>query len=509
MFKKKKKFSPIVTCILLTFIVIILSGFLSLLKVQAEYSSVSRGTDLVNNVVEVNNLFSLSGLKHIFTTAVDSFVNFEPLPVLIIVLIGIGVLEKSGFLETFFTLLTKNTKKNTVTFILIFISLIFSLVGNIGFVIMLPLGALLFKYGRRNPQGGVIATYAALSFGTGINIFLTATDNALLKLTLEASKLIDVDYKVGTFFALFIMIVLLIIVAFAFTHVTEKRIMPKLPRIEYDTKELTITNRHLRGLIIGLGLGFIYTLIIVYMIIPGLPLSGALLDTRADKYIEMVFGPKSLFNQGFLFIVTMLFAIIGFGYGFVTKTIRHSKEVSESLAYSLDGVGNIMVLMFFMSLFINVYNESNIGQVITAFCSSVLGNMKLTGSFLVITTFIFVAITNIFCTDTITKWTMMSASVVPLFMNASISPEYAQLTYAAGDAVTNGITPLFLYFVIYVALLEKYNTKDEVVTLFGSTKIMVPYMVYIVLIFGLVLVGWYMLGLPIGIGSYPGVIYGT
>lgn len=509
MFKRKKKFSPIVTCILLTFIVIVLSGFLSLLKVQAEYSVVNRGNDLVNNVVEVNNLFSLSGIKHIFTTAVTSFTNFEPLPVLIIVLIGIGVLEKSGFLETCFTLLTKNTKKNTVTFILIFISLILSLVGNIGFVIMLPIGALLFKHGRRNPAGGVIATYASLAFGTGINIFLTATDNSLMKLTLSASKLIDNDYKIGTFFALFIMIVLLVVTAFVFTFITERRIMPKLPRIEYDTKETVITNRQLRGLIIGLALGFIYILIITYMIIPGLPLSGALLDTRADKYIDMVFGAKSLFNQGFLFIVTLLFAIIGFGYGFVAKTIRHSKEVSEALAFSLDNIGNVMVLMFFMSLFINVYNESNIGNVITAFFSTILGNVKLTGGFLVIITFIFVAVTNLFNPDTITKWTMMSASVVPLFMNASISPEFAQLTYVAGDTVTNGITPLFIYFVIYIALLEKYNDKDEVVTLFGGTKIMVPYMIYITLIFGLVLLGWYMIGLPIGIGSYPGVIYGA
>ncbi len=510
MFKRKKKISPIVTCILLTFVTILLSGFLSLLKVQAEYSTVSKSSnDLVNNVVEVNNLFSLSGIKHIFTTAVDSFINFEPLAVLIIVLIGIGVLEKSGFLEAFFTIITKNTKKNTVTFILIFISLILSLVGNIGFVIMLPLGALLFKYGRRNPHGGIIAAYASLAFGSTINVFLNATDNTLLDLTLKASKVVDENYKVGVFFSLFIMIVLLVITSFVFTRITEKRIMPKLPRIEYDTPELTITNKHLRGLIVGLGLGFIYTLIIIYQIIPNLPLSGALLDTRADKYIDMLFGAKSLFNQGFLFIVTILFIIIGFGYGFMTKTIRHTKEISESLAYSLDGIGNVIVLMFFMSLFINVYEESNIGSVITAFLSSLLGGIKITGSFLVIITMLIVGIANIFCTNSITKWTIMSGTIVPLFMNASISPEFSQIVYSAGDAMTDGITPLFLYFVIYIALLEKYNKKEEIVTLFGSAKIMIPYMIYITIIFGLVLVGWYMIGIPIGIGSYPGVVYGA
>ncbi len=510
MFKSKKKLSPIVTCILLTAIVIILSGFLSLLKVQAEYTTISKVTnELVNNVVEVKNLFSLSGFKHIFTTAVSGFINFEPLPLLIIVLIGIGVLEKSGFLEAFFTVLTKNTKKNTVTFILIFISLLFSLLGNIGFVVMLPLGALLFKYGRRNPQGGVIATFASLAFGSSINIFLTATDSTLLTYTLKAAHLIDANYKIGTFFALFIMIVMLIATAFIFTYITEKKIMPKLPRIEYEENEFVITNKHLRGLIVGLGLGFLYFLIIVYMIIPGLPLSGALLDTSASKYIDMVFGAKSLFNQGFVFIVTVFFAIIGFGYGFMAKTIRHTKEVSESLSYSLDGAGNILVLMFFSSLFINAYQESNIGEVITALSSTIIGSLNLTGTMLIIVTLLIITITNIFCTNTVIKWSILSASMVPLFMNASISPEFAQIVYSAGDAITNGITPLFIYFVIYIALLEKYNKNENIVTVFGSIRLVIPYSIYIALIWFVVIVGWYMIGLPIGISTFPGVIYGA
>ena len=206
MFKKKKKRSPIMTFILLTLITIILSGLLHLFKVQAEYVTVSKATNaLINNVIEVKNLFSTSGIKYIVTHAVSNFVGFTPLSILIIVLIGIGVLEKTGFLKTFFTLITKNSKKNTLTFLLVFVSLIFSLVGDIGFVIMLPLGALLFKYGRRNPFGGIIASFAALSFGSGINIFLNANDSALLTLTNNAAKVIDNNYTIGIFFSLFIL----------------------------------------------------------------------------------------------------------------------------------------------------------------------------------------------------------------------------------------------------------------------------------------------------------------
>lgn len=512
MFKKKKKLSPIMTFILLTVVTIILSGLLHLFKVQAEYVTVNKATNgLLNNVVEVKNLFSTSGIKYIVTHAVSNFVGFTPLSILIIVLIGIGVLEKTGFLKTFFTLITKNSKKNTLTFLLVFVSLIFSLVGDIGFVIMLPIGALLFKYGRRNPFGGIIASFAALSFGSGINIFLNANDSSLLTLTLNAAKVIDNSYTIGIFFSLFIMIVLLVITSFVFTWITEKKIMPRLPRIDHEEdEEVVITNKELRGLIIGIAAGIVYVLLITYQIIPGLPLSGALLDHGADKYIDMLFGAKSLFNQGFIFIVTLLFAIIGFGYGFMTKTLKSSKDVVDSLGYSLDGIGNILVLLFFASLFISVFSESGIGEVITAGISGIVGNIKFTGIGLILVVILFITFANLVCPSSVTKWNILSGSVVPLMMNASISPELAQIVYSSADMITQGITPIFSFFVIYIAFLEKYNSeKDEMVTVGKGISYMLPYSLYIAIILCLVIVGWYMIGLPIGIGSYPGVMYGA
>jgi len=509
MFKRRKKLSPVMTFIILTLITIIVSGFLNLINVQGEYVTVSKATnDFVNNVVEVKNLFSLSGIKYIFTHAVKNFVEFAPLSTLIIVLIGIGILEKTGFMKTFFTILTKNSKKYTLTYILIFICLLFSLLGDIGFVIMLPLGALLFKYGRRNPFGGIIASFAGLSFGTGINIFLSANDSSLLSLTLNASRVLDTSYSVGVFYSLFIMVVLILITAFVFTHITEKIIMPKLPRYENNEEELVITNKELRGIIIGFGAGIIYALIIIYMIIPGLPLSGALLDTHADKYIDMLFGANSLFNQGFIFIVTVFFAIVGFGYGLMTKTIKTTKDVTECLSYSLDGAGNILVLLFFASLFISVFKESNIGLVITASMAGIISGIKFTGIGLILIVIICIALANVFCPDPISKWAILSATVVPLLMNASISPEFSQIIFTVGDSITNGITPVFIYFVIYISFLEKYN-KGEMITMFGSIKYMIPYCTYTAIIMILVVVGWYMIGVPIGIGSYPGVMYGA
>ena len=339
-------------------------------------------------------------------------------------------------------------------------------------------------------------------------MFLSANDSSLLTLTINAAKVIDPKYSVGVFFSLFIMIVILITTSIIFTNITEKRIMPRLNRYESDEEEFKITNKELRGLIVGLGLGLLYLLLIVYMIIPNLPLSGALLDQSGARYIDMLFGANSLFNKGFIFIVTLLFAIIGLGYGFMTKAIRNNKDIAESLGYSLDGIGSVIVLIFFASLFINVYEASNIGEVLTAFCANIIGGLKFTGLGLIIIVLLIIMIINLLCPSSLVKWSILSATVVPLFMNASISPEFSQIVFTASDSITNGLTPLFAYFVIYLAFMEKYN-KNDMVTLFGSIKHMIPYSLAIFAIFIVIIVAWYLTGLPIGIGSFPGVVYGA
>ena len=168
----------------------------------------------------------------------------------------------------------------------------------------------------------------------------------------------------------------------------------------------------------------------------------------------------------------------------------------------------ILVLIFFASLFINVFEQSNIGQVITAFASNIIGGLQFTGIGLIIITILVVALANILCPSPLVKWSILSATVVPLLMNASISPEFGQVVFSAADSMTNGLTPLFTYFIVYIAFLDKYN-KNDMATIVGGLKYMVPYSIYSTIAWIVVIIAWYMIGLPIGIGSLPGVIYGA
>ena len=507
--KKKIILSPMFLFIVLTIATIIISGILSFFNAQAEYSTVNPVTnELTNNVVNVESFFSLYGLKYIVTNAVSDFVSFTPLSMLLITLIGIGILEKSGFMRTALTLITRHSSKNFLTFSIVLISILFSLVGDIGFVIMLPIAALLFKYGKRNPLGGIIASFAAMSFGYGVNIFLSSINSSLLTLTVNAAKLLDTSYEVGVFFLLFIMVAVLITMAILFTKITENRIMPNLPKYEFSEEDenYVITNKDLRGLVVAIVVGLVYLIFTVYSIIPGLPLSGGFLDDSGIRYIDMLFGENSLFNKGFVFIITFWFFLIGLSYGLTTRSIRSNKDLTRSLSHSLDGVGSIVVLLFFASIFIGVFKKTNIGYLITAGLTKILTAFNFTGVGLILILLIIVIISGLFISSPVIKWSIISGTAVPIFMNASISPEFAQTVFLAGDAISKGITPLFAYFVIYIAFLEKYN-QGETITIGKGIRYMIPYSVTSFLIWFVVLIGWYITGLPLGIGSMPGVSY--
>lgn len=506
--KDKITLDPIMTLLILIVLTIVVSGFLSLLGVQVNYNSITDDItfNYTQSLVSIESLFSLSGLKYIFTTTVSNFVSFKPLSSLIIILIGIGVMEKSGFLKTVVTLLTKKAKRKSVTFVLVLLCVLSSIMGDLPFVVMIPLSALIFIYGHRNPYIGIIASYAALSAGAGISIFLTSTDSALMDYTLLGAHVLDKSYNLGTMIFFLIMLVAVILVSIAITFITENIIAPRIPKYEFPEEEMeeefTITKKQLRGLIIAGFAGLLYLLFFIYCIIPGLPLSGALLDYSQEFYIDKLFSVDSFFSTGFVFVVTMFFVILGFFYGLGAKTIKNNKDLCDDLGHSLDGIGKTLVLIFFASTFISIFKRTNIGEVVTASLVNIL-TIDGIGAFpIIIILFIISALVTIFLPGSVFKWAIMAGITVPAFMNIGLSPEFAQVIFRFGESVTMGLTPLATYYVIYLAYLEKYNQDKKPINLFKTLRFQIPYSVAVgVILLGLLIV-WYIIGLPLGIGGY-------
>ncbi len=504
--KKKINLHPVMMYLVLSLIVIVVSGILSWFNVQATYNQISLVTGEYSVATEtITSLFSLSGLKYIFTNTVSNFANFTVLSNLIIILLGIGLMEKSGFLKTLVTLLTKKAKKTTVTFFLILICLLASIMGDLSYLIFIPLSALLFLYGKRNPRLGIIASFAALTCGSSLSVMLTSIDSSLITVTNLNSQILIGNYTINSGSFMFIMLIALIILAFLLTNITENVIAKRIEKYEFEEEEiedeLVLTKHKMRGLLFAAIFGLIYLLIFVYNIIPGLPFSGNLLDYSQRLYIDKLFSYESFFSNGFVFIVALFFVILGLSYGIGAKTIKNNQDFIDGLGHSLNGIGKMLVMIFAAATFISIFKQANIGNVVTVALTNVLAKSSFSGLPLLILLFVLSMIATLFLPNSLPKWTIMATAAVPALMNTGVSPEFSQVAFRLGEAVSLGLTPVFAYFIVYLAYLEKYSQDNKNISIFKAIKLQLPYTIVTFIVFLSLIILWYIIGIPLGFNA--------
>ena len=229
-----------------------------------------------------------------------------------------------------------------------------------------------------------------------------------------------------------------------------------------------------------------------------------LFDMKEKTYLKQLFGDNSYFQDGFTYLVSLFFILAGIAYGIGSKSIKNDKEIIENASKKFSNLGSIFILIFAVSQFIAVFRKSNIGVIFTAWLVSLLEHLSLSGIPLIIVTLIFIAISNLLLTSSVNKWMIFSPVVVTTFMQANISPQFAQIVMRAGDSMTRGFTPLLASFVIYIGYLNIYNLhKEKPYTIKGALQLVSPYFLLIALTWILIVVGWYIIGLPIGPGVYP------
>lgn len=503
--KKVISAHPIISFLMLTAFIVVFSSILFVFNVGSTYqliSSVSKDyTPITESVIP---LFNLSGLKYIFTNSVTNFANYPAFINLIIILIGIGVLDKSGFLQAFVTLTTRKTKKTTVTFVIILICLLSSIIGDLSYLIFLPLFSLFFNYAKRSPLLGIVITYASLAIGSSLSVVFTAVDSALSQVTILNAGVLQNDYSIKITSLLFINLLVILLIAYVFTKITETYVVKKLPKYEFPDslmEESVLTKKQMRGLLCSAIIGVIYVIIVAYNIIPGLPLSGNLLDYSQKLYIDKLFSVDSFFSNGFVFIITFFFILIGLVYGVFAKTIKSDKDFINSLGHSLDGIGKTILMIFVASICISVLHISNIGDTLTTLLTSLSNNLNFISLPLVLLLLFVSMIATILVPTSLDKWGILSSTFVPSFMNAGLTPEFAQLVFRLGEAVTMCITPFLVYFVIYLAYLQKYSSDDNNIGIMESIKFQIPYALVTFVIVITVLVLFFVTNIPLGIAG--------
>lgn len=520
---KKFYFHPITVFLFLTFLIVILSGIFSAFEMQATYDTVNVNTnELEPTLIAVENLLSFDGIKFIISNAARNFLSFGPLGMLLISLIGLSIAEGTGFIETLSRRHLKKIPKSTFTFIILFLATISSLINEVGYAILIPLAALIYFINGRNPILGIVTTFCGVAFGYGVSIFVGSAEVSLMNYTKSAAMLIDENAHIALTSNLIFIIAASIILSIVGTIIIEKIIAPKIGKYkkeedfakteqysvisleDEEQKQIEKDKREKRGLRFALVVGILFILFFAYALIPNLPSSGLLLDMHEKTYLKQLFGENSYIQDGFTYLIATFFAVAGIAYGVGAKSIKNDKTLLENVSESFSKIGNIYILIFVVAQFIAIYKKTNIGMIITAWLANLLGHIEISGIPLIIVTLLLIAIANIFLTGPANKWLIFAPVVVPMFMQSNISAPFAQIVLRAGDSMTNGITPFLASFVIYIGYLNIYNlNKDKPYTIRKSIKMITPYFLLISATWILLIVGWYIIGLPIGPNVYP------
>lgn len=520
---KKFYLHPVTSFILLTLLVMVISGILSLIGLQATYSTINAGGELETQLVEVENLFNFNGLKYLISNATKNFISFTTLSTLLLSLIGLSIAQATGFLDAFIKRVLKKVDNKKITFLIILIATLSSLINDVGYVIVIPLAAYIFLKKNRNPLAGITAAFCGVAFGYGATVFVGSMEVNLISTTESAARLIDSTYHVALTSNLLIIILTSIVLSIVGTLIIEKIVIPSLGKykdindfgktteleiienIEDEEKKLfEEEQREKHGIRCALISSILILLFFIYSLIPNLPFSGLLLDMNEYTYLGQVFGENAYFQDGFTYLVSIFFIVTGISYGIGAKTIKNDRELIVDASKYMQEVTYLITMVFFATQFIAVFRKTNIATVLTAVGANLISDLNFSGIPLVILVILVIVLVNLFNTTPTGKWAILAPVVVPKLMQNNISPEFAQFILRAADSMTKGLTPLLPYFVIFVGYLNIYNSnKKHPITIGNALKLITPYCLIISIVWLVIILLWYLTGLPIGFGIYP------
>ncbi|MBE6149644.1 MAG: hypothetical protein E7170_02845 [Firmicutes bacterium] len=491
--KSNRLLSSIITMFFIIISVSILSLILNKLNIEGEVTSIVNGK-LETSIVVVKNIFSKEGIIYTLSNITTNFNLIEQLVFIIISLFAVSILDSSGILNHIFSPLRK-LKSKIITFLFILISVLSTVILDYSYIILIPLVSVIYKYLNRNPILGIVTVFVGITLGYGAGLIYNYGDYSLGMLT-EAAAIIDVDpsYKYNLYSNIYIMIASTILISFIITFLIEKYIVKKIPVYEPIEENYNKSKKALMFSIISV-------IVILFIIMLGLLPNGILLDNTQKAYVAKIFSNNAPFSLAFIYIYLFICAVVGLVYGFISKNFTNNHEYSNGFAKEFNNVGYIFILLFLFSILISIINWTNISIVLVSKLMYLLELFNFTGIALIIFAFILIILMSIIMPNSIEKWTLISPTLVPIFMRANITPDFTQFIFKVADSIGKSVTPLFVFSIITLGFIQKHN-KDNNVSLFNTFKYTMPIIITMLVFWLLLIIIWYMSGLPIGIGIY-------
>jgi len=441
------------------------------------------------------NLISTAGLHLILEQTVTNFTGFAPVGTVLVAILGIGIAEHSGLISTVLRATVLRAPARMLTFLVVLAGVLSSLAADTGYVVLIPLAALVFQSAGRHPMAGIAAAFAGVSGGYSANLMIGPLDAILAGLSTAAAGLVDPDYRVSAAGNYYFIFCSTFLIAGVGTWVTESIISPRLGSAPSKAVESALIGAGERRGLAAVGL---LTLLTLGLLIWGLlPASGVLRDPVSGSIL------RSPFINGIVTIIALYAGVAGWLFGAVSGRFVGAGDAIQGMEASMTTMAGYLVLMFFAAQFVSYFNWSQLG-IIAAIKGSELLRAVNPGSALLLISFVLLsALINLFIGSASAKWALLAPVFVPMLLLSGISPEATQVAYRIGDSSTNIITPLMPYFGVVVAFARKYDADIGIGTLVAT---MLPYSLFFLLSWSGLLALWVLLDIPLGPGAgiYPG-----
>lgn len=477
-----------------TLLFIYLTAAVLALSAGAHWLAISAVHPVTGEVVPAVNLLSRDGLVRVLTSTVSNFTQFAPVGTVLVAILGIAVAEHSGLLGAVLRATVLKAPARLLTFFVVLCGVLSSIAQDTGYVILVPLAAIIFHAAGRHPLVGIAAAFAGVSGGFSANLLITPTDALLAGLSSEAAQLVAPGYQINAAANYYFMAASTLVIALAGTWVTQRLVAPRFQ--EYGATSLekdvelqgSLSRAEARGLA---GVVLFTAAFIAFLVFGLLPPDGFL---RGENGAVL----QSPFMTGIVTVVSVYAALAGILFGKLSGRYRHWGEFVDGMEQHMATMAGYLVLMFFAAQFVNYFAWSNLGTIVAISGAGLLQQMALPLTVTLLLMVLLTAFVNLFIGSASAKWALLAPVFVPMLLLAGLSPEATQVAYRIGDSSTNIITPLMPYFGVVVAFAQRYQKDIGVGSLIAM---MLPYSITFLLVWSALLAFWVLLGLPLGPGA--------
>jgi aminobenzoyl-glutamate transport protein len=442
------------------------------------------------------SLLSREGIVYMLEKAVSNFVNFAPLGMVLVGMLGIGTAEGSGYISALLKKAVSLTPASLVTPMVVFLGIMSNIASDAGYVVLIPIGALIFMSFGRHPLAGLAAAFAGVSGGFSANLIVGTIDPMLAGISTEAAKMIDPNYVVNATSNWYFMIASTFLITILGWIITDKIVEPRLGDYsgsrslsKEDEALKSISKKEEKALKIT---NLVVVALVILIAALTIPQNGLLRNAETGSIIN-----SSPLMNGFVLLIALVFFIAACVYGKLSGQFKDSKDICNEMGKAMSSMGAYIALAFIMAQFVNYFSFTNLGTILAINGANVLKSMGVGKTVLIILFVLFAGFINLFMGSASAKWAIMAPVFLPMFMNLGISPELTQVAYRIGDSTTNIISPLMSYFAMIVIFAQKHDKKAGIGTLIST---MVPYSAIFLIGWTLLLGIWMVLGLPLGPG---------